>query len=554
MSTFLTLFVVVFIITYYILWPFRDFFWDLPWMLWFFWEKQYILVLQNNYEKRPSWWFISSYAIIKTFLGKVEYEIKDSYDIEPPNPRIEPPYPLNELLSSDKFYSWWVFRDSNWSPDFPTSANNIISYYDKWIGKISQFDWVFAIDMEILWNLLKITWPLKVNWKNFTSDNYFYLTQILSKNIDLHNIEELKNRKSFLKPLIKSIFSYIKTHPSLIDNIMLAQKNLLDNKHILLFFSDDSLENKISLKWWWWVFNMRTEDYVHINIANIWGRKSDRYIQQINSYNVSFDKNNDAVWELKINFHHRWTKSLISDFYQAYVRIYLPKWIIIQESLNNFKSGQKNYEELNSQVVWWLIHMQPWERTEIKLIYKLPKIINSNNYGFEIIPQNWWNGELWHITSQLPSDNFWIKKCYNLNPNRWICDEISVKENLASFDWKIYNNTVFNLENIWDKIPPIIVWQRFLENNKIEINFSEEISKKSIVIWNIEINDMNISDQNSDNISILKTYSEWNSILLELKWINYQKWEYYLVKLKNIQDISWNSTDPNPINITVVQN
>ena len=507
----------------------------------FFWEKNYLIVLQNNYERRPSGGFISSYAIVKTFLWKVDLEIKDSYDISSPSPKIEPPYPLNEILSTDKFYEGWVFRDANWSPDFTVSANNIISFYDKSEWKLSSFDWVVAVDMEILKSLLEFTWEINVDNTIFNSNNYYYLTQILSKNIDLHDIEALKTRKNFLKSILKKISAFIITNPFKINDLIANQKTLLDNKHIQIFFSNPALQKKIEQYWWAWKFKPKTEDFIHINFANIWWRKSDRYISQLNQYDLTFNEKWEAIWNLNITLKHRWTKSLISDFYQAYVRIYLPKNIKLISSKSSFKDKNSIYVDLDSFVVSWIIHMHPWESSEINIKYKLPKIIKANDYNLEIITQSGQENENWHITVQNITDHFWS---WNMNS----------RENLAFFDWSITSNKIFNLKDEWDEIPPIVVWQRFVKNDVIEVNFSEKISLEFMKnLKNIKITDKNKINKKTDTINVTNIEFRNNSIFISLWGISYQTWEHYRLILNNIMDGAGNFTNPSPLDITVVQ-
>ena len=568
---FLVIFIFLSIFIYSFLWDFKNFFWNIPSMTWFFWEKKYLILMLNNSEIRPWWWFISSFAEIDFFLWVPKITVKNSYDIWAPNPMITPPFPYDKLFWEDqKVYKWRVFRDANLSPDYPNSVAKIVELYEKWRWKVSNLDWVFSIDMEFLWSLLKISWAVKVDWKIFNEKNYFYQTQILSKDLDLHSIKNLNSRKNFLKPLIAEISSKI-FHNSLknfntINKFFDEIKKLSDQKHIQLFFSDKNLEEKVKKLEWDWKFSPKWEDFIHINISNIWWRKADRYIRKNYFYDIDFTWKN-PIWELKILVKHLWTKSLISDFYQAFYQIYLPKWVEIlnfNEIKNNIKNqnnllknnlftnwfNQKYWikisEKLDSFVIWGLVQMNPWEEKEIIIKYKLPKIVNSKNYNLNLITQAWENWENWDISAREKTDNIW--SIQNINKN------IKITENVATFEWKIFQNTLLSLKDLWDKTQPIIVSQKFIENNLIKINFSEKIStdflkndennKKNILIKNIKTN---------KNIKISKKYLKWNNLFLKLENFEYKKWEFYEVILKNIHDLSWNYTSRRPLIITIVQ-
>ena len=187
--------------------------------------------------------------------------------------------------------------------------------------------------------------------------------------------------------------------------------------------------------------------------------------------------------------------------------------------------------------------MQPWEETEISIKYKLPEIIKSENYNLHLITQAWWNWENWNVSVKEKTDNIL----------EW--NNFEIKENLAFFEWKIFQDKILNLKNLWDKTPPIIVWQKFIENNLIEINFSEKISEDFLKDEkNFFIKDLNVKNKISDEIKISEKYIKWNNLYLRLDWISYQKWEFYDLKISNIYDLSWNYTSENPKKITVVQN
>lgn len=558
----ITIFFLFSILIYSFLWDFKKFFFNIPEITWFFWEKNYLVLMLNNSEIRPWWWFISSFAEVKFFMWIPKIDIKNSYDIWNPNPLIEPPYPYNKLLWQDiENYKWRVFRDWNLSPDFEINSKKIIELYNKSINnknnpeniskKYKNIDWVFSVDMNFLESLLKVSWEIEVNWKKFDENNFFYQTQILSKDFDLHSIEDLNNRKNFLKPLINKIFSKISKkiftwNINIFEKFLNEIKILANTKHIQIFFTDKNLEKKVENSWWDWKFSPKWEDFISVNVSNIWWRKADRYIRKNYFYDIDFTWK-DAIWTLKIISKHLWTKSLISDFYQSYYKIYLPKWVEILETKANFKDKiritQWENNNLNSTIIWWIINLQPWEQTEISIKYKLPKIVNSNNYNLNLITQAWWNWENWNVSVREKTDNI-LKS-----------DQFETKENIAFFDWKIFSDKLLSLKNYWDHTQPIIVWQKFIKKDLIEINFSEKISDNFLKnAENFSIKNKNFPNQ---KINISKKYIIWNNLYLKLSsetWnFKYKKWDFYEIFIKDIYDLNWNYTSKNPVKITVIQ-
>lgn len=516
--------ITVLLFAYYLLWDFRPFALDIIDWLWFFWEKKYLILLQNNFERRPTWWFISSFIVLTARFWYITMEIKDSYNINPPKPQVEPPYPLNSLLSGDKYYKWWVFRDANWDPDFANSAFQIHKFYDNAVTSLTPFDWIIAFDFEILWKLLSLTWELNIDWKTFNKDNYYYLIQILSKNIDLHDVDALNERKSFLSPLLSKITSYFKWHPLKIPELTSSIHKLLDQKHILLFFSSNDLQAKVKERHWAGSLDYEGGDFIHVNLANIGWRKSDRYITENYTYNVSFTNSGSAIGHLKVHVSHLGTKSLISDFYQAYLRVYLPNNIEILSINGDFKDKYRVNDEDWLKSIWWLIHLQPWEEREFNYYYKAP--LSMTDYKLDIIKQPWQDNENWNISVQAPTDHVWTS-------NIW-----TVRDNLIFYNWPITWDLHLQAHNLWDTTPPIIVWQKFISDNQIEINFSENLASID-----------NISSTNW--LQIASSSIKWSYLYLDVK--GSQKGNHYKFNLNNVRDKSWNTSDPTPLSITVVR-
>jgi hypothetical protein len=89
--------------------------------------QSYLLLALNEDELRPGGGFITGVGEIKVDAGRVAaMTFKDSYAVDDFSlPYPEPPDMLWHFMALDL----WVLRDSNWSPDFPTSAQQAIELY-----------------------------------------------------------------------------------------------------------------------------------------------------------------------------------------------------------------------------------------------------------------------------------------------------------------------------------------------------------------------------------------------------------------------------------------
>ncbi|GAP07624.1 hypothetical protein ATHL_02510 [Anaerolinea thermolimosa] len=120
--------------------------------------QTYLLVVQNSDELRATGGFISAFGLLQVRRGEVvRFDVKDSYSVD----RLEAGYPLPpEPLATYMLAGIWVPRDANWSPDFPTAAEEIAHLYTLSTGV--EVDGVLAIDQQVIVQLLAAIGPLTV--------------------------------------------------------------------------------------------------------------------------------------------------------------------------------------------------------------------------------------------------------------------------------------------------------------------------------------------------------------------------------------------------------
>ncbi len=540
----LGVFFIIFLYFYLLFSPFRGFFWKMPSMLGFFGRTNYLMLIQNNSESRPTGGFITAYGELSFLFGVPSITIKDSYDINPPEKLIEPPYPLNELLEKDIFYKGFVFRDANWSPDFPTSVKNIVALYNEGYQEIKEFDGVIAVNLSIIEKLLSLFKEIKVGEESFDSKNFFHKTQFYSKNIDLHSVEELGKRKNIMKEFVPIFIKKLLKSPSKYSEVIQMLEEFLDTKDIQLNFTKKSYQKIAEEKGWAGKFEPKTEDFIHINIANIGGRKGDRYILPTYNYTVLFDENNQGKVNLDIEFHYQATQGLYTDFYQAYIRTYVPKRISELKKWGDNKSEFKVEEDLDVISIGTLINIWPGETKELHFSYNLPADILPYDYNLQLIPMSGNFGEQWGIALKAKnSDNFWES------------ENFEIRENMASFRKVISKDTVLSANLKEDTTPPVIIWQKFLDKDRIELLISERLNPETLKDSNFSIKDKNIKNSEVKNSPVVLNAWQDDSyrLFLKLNAINWQIGEHFSLTIENISDVTGNMIYPNPKEITLVQ-
>jgi len=124
--------------------------------------RRYLILTQDPAELRPTGGFIGSYGIIAFDRGRItERRFQDVWPLDVPwdYPFIKPPQELADYLLGPK--QPWQFADSNWSPDFPTSAQDALRLYTNESGD-ARIDGVLGLTTYTIDQLLKVTGPITV--------------------------------------------------------------------------------------------------------------------------------------------------------------------------------------------------------------------------------------------------------------------------------------------------------------------------------------------------------------------------------------------------------
>ncbi len=259
---------------------------------------RYLILLQNNHEVRPTGGFIGSYAIVDVNDGYIEnIAVEDVYDLESNNGKIiEPPDEIKPLTGN------WTFRDSNYSYDFPTSAQKARWFLETEGGP--TVDTVIAINQGLLKDMLDITGPVQVGgFGKLDSENY----NILLSYIIEGKIWGAEDPKHILKIFIPAFKEAILKEEKLGQIGPKIYKAIIQ-KHIMMYSSDSEVQEFFD------AFGLsgrahesaENEDYLAVINTSVSGTKSDQFIEEKISHETHIAKYGNIVDELKITHTHQW--------------------------------------------------------------------------------------------------------------------------------------------------------------------------------------------------------------------------------------------------------
>lgn len=289
-------------------------------------SKTYMVLFENNMELRPTGGFIGSYGLMTFDSGRLsDVAISDVYSADGQlNGHVEPPAPIKEYLGEA---NWWL-RDSNWDPDFPTSAQRAEWFLGKEVGK--QVDGVAAIDLAPVKEILKYTGPIFLPDYNLdiTSDNLYEKTESEAQD---NSFPGSRQKASFLTALSGSLLSEIGKLNSKQKLLLLKSfYSALAERHMQIYLHDDTSENALNDMGWDGSVIMPScsgncyADMAGLVEANVGVNKANYFIQRTMNLTVSLGSS-EIDRTLTLNLKNNANQGLgPSGEYKDYVRLLVP--------------------------------------------------------------------------------------------------------------------------------------------------------------------------------------------------------------------------------------
>lgn len=351
--------------------------------------KTYLFLLENNTELRPGGGFIGTYGLMKVSSGDITSLVTDNvYNLDNAANKlatIQPPEAMKKMLKT----STWYFRDSNWSPDFPTSAQQAVNLYEREGGK-KNVDGVVAITPTAIAHMISLVGSIKVAGIEFTGDNFVDQLQYqVEQGFLKAGIPELQ-RKDIISTLTSELMHRIMTMPISEWSKLFVQVNSdLEGKQILIYLRDTTAENLlIQQNWGGAIASTTTEDSIMVADANLASLKTDEVMQREYTYTVTPDSDG-AVAELKIHYRNTGKFDWKTTRYNTYVRVYVPSGSVLLSS-SGAQLREKSQApgevttstELGKTVFAGFKSIEPGTESDLILKYRLPTAV----------AQQWANG------------------------------------------------------------------------------------------------------------------------------------------------------------------
>ena len=289
-------------------------------------HKEYLVLLQNNMELRPTGGFLGSYARVSFTDGYLDsVKVEDIYVPDGQLPGyVEPPAPIKQYLNSNG----WLLRDSNWEADFSQAAPVIEWFFEQ--GKEPEADGVVAVNLFVAQDLMRAVGPIYLAdyQETVTAENLFAKAEAHSE-VDF--FPGSTQKRDFLSLVAKQLTEKVKAADWRTQiKVVKAIRDSLRRKHILVWVKDNQITQAMRRLNWDGKLVYNEGDYLMIVEANLGVNKTNCCLERRINQEVTLTEIGGLQERLTINYkNNNPVKPEPPKFwgggYKNYLRVYLPK-------------------------------------------------------------------------------------------------------------------------------------------------------------------------------------------------------------------------------------
>ncbi len=346
-------------------------------------EKKYLVLFQNDAELRPTGGFITAYAVFRVQKGKINIDTSDDiYKLDQTITRKPaPPAAIAQYLREPV----WNIRNANFSPDFGSSMNTFMTMYNTSTDK-KKIDGIIAMDTHVLLKLMEVLGPIPAYGTNFTTEKVAVcdcpmIIWELEKYADEPKGYERGSRKDIIGVLLQSMMQKAMGAPrQLWGSLFQTAFTEMEQKHILFYLLDaDAQKGVLALGAGGEIKNYQG-DYLHINDANLGGAKSNLYITEAVTQEVTV-KPEGTETNLVIEYRYprradncsleRKEGVCLAGTNRDYLRVYLPAGSTLLEA-RGYENKNTTFDDLGKTVVDGFFDIFPQSIKKIQIRYKTP--------------------------------------------------------------------------------------------------------------------------------------------------------------------------------------
>ncbi|MFN8531130.1 MAG: DUF4012 domain-containing protein [Anaerolineae bacterium] len=348
-------------------------------------QASFLVLSANSDEIRPSGGYISTYGWLLIRNGRIEDFNYSPTTATSPNP------PPTAMASEVQVPPWWLQYqqplyaawDGSWTPDFPTTAEMAMWYYNNGSNPESPVDGVINIDIVAFEAILQALGRVQVPDYNtvVTPANFRQVVYEIRADTGEH--------KAFLAALYRQIFEDWQTHisdPQFSSRILGVLLRSLQEKHLMIYFADPTMNHAMDvLGWSGQQTPIAEQDYLMVVDANL-GNKSNSSIRRQELYDVELAADGSALSHATVLYDY--SASIASADpavddrfhgpldYSNLLQVYTPAGSTLTETAGSLLNPQVVTNDLTTQFVSNLV--VPYDTSDrFQFVYSVPDVVQS---------------------------------------------------------------------------------------------------------------------------------------------------------------------------------
>jgi tetratricopeptide (TPR) repeat protein len=347
--------------------------------------QRYLILGQNNFELRATGGFMGSMGVVTVQDGRiVNLDYRRSYDWDNPNrEKVQPPLPYVRYM---RFGAWYI-RDANWYADFPSTAQTVQMFWE--LDGQNPVAGVIALDLHLVESLITNIGPIPVPGYGISIGGTDTLETIW---------EEYRQDPGFLPALTAAVAIRLQQpttyEPARLPNLLQAVGTALEEKHLLLYSNDPSLQQAFTRAGWDGAIRSDLGDFLMVVDSDFSYAEVNPFIEEDLHYRVTLDHSlrvqESAITITYWNRFDRWasaetkehfgglcfdpeTEDLapIQGCYGNYIRLFVPRGSQFV-SASGFDDGMEYREEAGRTVIAGYVRILPGEQRTVSVTYTPP--------------------------------------------------------------------------------------------------------------------------------------------------------------------------------------
>ena len=359
-------------------------------------KKTYAVIFQNSQELRPTGGFIQAVVFVTFAQGTIiDYSVSSIYELDAAlSGAVSPPLDIARLLGEEQWYP----HDSNWDPDFPTTATNITWFVDR-IRNV-QLAGVVALDTQALAEIIGVVGPVDlpeynevVTHKNLSERLEFHSEAVLVPDNGTTDYSSVLLQRAMSKIIGISIEKY--------PQFLSALRQAADHQHLFLSVADEDIQPSLQNVGWTGAMlqpacptqlvsqSCTVEPFFQVE-ANVGVNKANYYIERDLSHAIEITPTSAEHLHRTTYVNTAQSGSWPKGPYKAFVRYYLDKNSQYKAarvdgrpvSIQNLTLSTEH----NRTVVGISVEVPVGQTVTTELVYSTP-LVSAQSYSYAFFNQ-----------------------------------------------------------------------------------------------------------------------------------------------------------------------